>query len=102
MKTPPVIVMQLVHIFGPLKGEIQEFTDPVISIGRNPGCHLRFPAELTTISRKHAEIVREGNQFRLIDHSANGTFVNGKQVKEAVLRDGDVLELVRGGPRSVF
>lgn len=102
MKHPPIIVIQLVHILGPLKGEIQEFIEPAISIGRNPSCHLRFPADLATISRKHAEIIREGNQFKLIDHSANGTFVNGKQVKEALLKGGDVLEFSKGGPKVSF
>ncbi len=102
MKRPPVIIVQLVHILGPLKGEIQEFSEPVISIGRNPGSHLRFPADLTTVSRKHAEIVREGNQFKLTDHSVNGTLVNGKQVKEAFLKDGDVLEFSKGGPKVSF
>ncbi len=102
MKRPPVIIVQLVHILGPLKGEIQEFSGPVISIGRNPGSHLRFPADLTAVSRKHAEIVREGNQFKLADHSVNGTFVNGKQVKEALLKGGDVLEFSKGGPKVSF
>jgi pSer/pThr/pTyr-binding forkhead associated (FHA) protein len=102
MKRPPTIVIQLIHILGPLKGEIQEFIEPAISIGRHPSCHVRFPADLAPISRKHAEIIREGNQFKLIDHSANGTFVNGKQVKEALLKDGDVLEFSRGGPKVSF
>ena len=102
MKRPPIIVIQLVHILGPLKGEIQEFIEPPISIGRHPGCHVRFPADLAPVSRKHAEITREGNQFKLIDHSANGTFVNGKQVKEVLLKGGDVLEFSRGGPKASF
>jgi len=102
MKRPPIIVIQLVHIVGPLKGEIQEFIEPAISIGRHPSCQVRFPADLATVSRKHAEITREGNQFKLIDRSANGTFVNGKQVKEALLKDGDVLEFSRGGPKVSF
>jgi pSer/pThr/pTyr-binding forkhead associated (FHA) protein len=102
MKRPPAIAVQLVHIQGPLKGEIQEFTEAQISIGRQTTCLLRFPPDLTVISREHADIVREGNQFKLIDHSANGTFVNGKQVQEAILKDGDVLEFARGGPKVSF
>jgi len=102
MKRPPIIVIQLVHIVGPLKGEIQEFIEPAISIGRHPSCQVRFPADLATVSRKHAEITREGNQFKVIDHSANGTFVNGKQVKESLLKDGDVLEFSKGGPKVSF
>lgn len=103
MKQPPVIVVQLIHILGPMKGEIQEFVDPVITIGRHPSCHVRFPADLTTISRKHAEIIREGNQFKLVDHSTNGTFVNGKRVTETFLKNGDVLTFAEeGGPKVSF
>ncbi len=103
MKQPPTIVVQLIHILGPMKGEIQEFVDPVITIGRHPSCHVRFPADLTTISRQHAEIIREGNQFKLVDHSTNGTFVNGKRVTETYLKNGDVLTFAEeGGPKVSF
>ena len=91
MKRTPVIIVQLVHMQGPLKGEIQELAESQISIGRQPSCHVCFPAKLTIISREHASIVREGNRFKLVDHSANGTFVNGKPVKEVYLKD--VLEI---------
>jgi pSer/pThr/pTyr-binding forkhead associated (FHA) protein len=102
MKRPPVIVVQLIHIFGPLKGEIQEFSDPAISIGRHPSSQVCFPPDLTLVSRNHADIIREGNQFKLIDHSANGTFVNGKRVKEITLKNGDVLAFAEGGPKVSF
>lgn len=102
MKSPLAIVVQLIHIHGPLKGEIQEFSSEAISIGRNPESSVCFPVEMTSLSRRHAEIVREGNQFKLIDHSTNGTLVNGKKVKETLLRDGDVLEFSEGGPKVSF
>jgi pSer/pThr/pTyr-binding forkhead associated (FHA) protein len=85
-----------------MKGEIQEFSEETISIGRNPGSSLCFPLELTGLSRRHAEIKREGNQFKLTDYSTNGTFVNGKKAKEALLKDGDVLEFSDGGPKVSF
>jgi pSer/pThr/pTyr-binding forkhead associated (FHA) protein len=102
MKHPPNIVVQLVHIQGPLKGEIQEFSESPISIGRHPSCHLRFPADLTIMSRKHADIVREGNRFKVVDRSKNGTLVNGKKVAELYLKDGDVLTFAEGGPKVSF
>ncbi len=102
MKTPPVIVVQLVHIEGPLKGRIQEFSDSVIAIGRHPSSHVQFPKDLTAISRTHADIVREGNRFKLKDRSANGTYVNGKRVQEIYLKDGDVLTFAEGGPKVSF
>jgi pSer/pThr/pTyr-binding forkhead associated (FHA) protein len=102
MKSIPNIVVQLVHIQGPQKGEIQEFSESTISIGRHPTCNMCFPKELSIISRKHAQIIREGNRFKLIDQSTNGTFVNGKMVKEAYLKNGDVLDFSEGGPKVSF
>jgi pSer/pThr/pTyr-binding forkhead associated (FHA) protein len=63
---------------------------------------VQFPKDLAIISRKHARIVREGNRFKLIDQSANGTFLNGKRVQEAFLKDGDVLIFAEGGPKVSF
>ena len=102
MKGPPLIVVQFVHLHGPFKGNIQEFTEGTITIGRHPSSLLCFPPDLGIVSRKHAEIIREGNRFKLVDLSANGTFVNGKKVKEAYLKDGDVLTFAEGGPKVSF
>jgi pSer/pThr/pTyr-binding forkhead associated (FHA) protein len=102
MKRPPDIVVKLVHIQGPMKGNIQELYEERISIGRLPSYHLNFPPDLANVSRSHAEIIREGNKFKLVDHSANGTFVNGKSVKEIYLKNGDVLEFSKGGPKVSF
>jgi pSer/pThr/pTyr-binding forkhead associated (FHA) protein len=102
MKTAPSIDVQLIHIAGPLKGTIQDFSGDLITVGRLPSCSLRFPADLVNLSRTHAEIVRDGNTFRLIDRSRNGTFVNGKRVAEAALRTGDILEFSEGGPKVSF
>lgn len=95
--------VQLVHLDGPFKGEIQDFFGPVISIGRHPECQLIFPKECGAISRKHAEIVREGNRFKFVDKSSNGTLINGKPQKEVFLKDGDVLIIGGdGGPKVSF
>ena len=102
MKTKPQIIVQLIHIEGPYKGQIQEFSDPEILIGRHPSCQLRFPVDHAIISRKHAKIVRDGNRFKFVDQSTNGTFLNGKKIKEAILKDGDVLIFAQGGPKVSF
>lgn len=102
MKQPPVIIVQLIHMEGPLKGEIQEFNQPEIFIGRSAACQVCFPKDLAIVSRMHARIVREGNRFMLVDQSTNGTFLNGKKVKEAILKDGDVLLFAEGGPKVSF
>ncbi len=102
MTQPPSIIVQLVHIHGPMKGEIQEFCRNEIFIGRHPSCDLQFPKDLVAISRKHAHIVREGNRFKLVDSSTNGTFVNGTKIDESWLKDGDVIFFTDGGPKVSF
>jgi len=103
MKSPPTIIVQIVHIQGPQKGDILEFTQDLITIGRHPACHLRFPADLTVVSRKHAEITREGNRFKIFDkNSTNGTYVNGKKISEIYLKDGDVIAFSEAGPKVSF
>ena len=102
MPAPPAITVQIIHIEGPLKGQIQEFSKTEISIGRHPSCDVRFPAECGTISRKHAKLLREWNQFRLSDISANGTFVNGKKIDQIHLKDGDVITISPNGPKVSF
>lgn len=102
MKELPVIVVKLVHIQGPLMGQIQEFTEDAITIGRHPSCSVQFPTDLTTISRNHAELLREGNRYKVVDRSTNGTFVNGKRVTEAFLKDGDVIMFTEGGPKVSY
>lgn len=105
MTVAPDFEINIVHIEGPLKGEIQEFTSPEIFIGRNLDCQVRFPADCVTISRDHARIVREGNRFKLINKSANFTYVSGKTLKEdeeAYLKSGDWLMFAEGGPKVSF
>lgn len=102
MAEKPSILVTLVHIEGPLKGKIQEMREEDISIGRNPSCHVLFPKDFRVISRNHAHIIREGNRFKLLDQSSNGTFVNGERVKETYLESGDVLVFAEGGPKVSF
>ena len=103
MKVIPNIVVQFIHIQGGLKGQIQEFTESEVTIGRLPALTLTFPPDEPGVSREHAKVVRDGNQFKLITlKDTFGTFVNGKQVKETVLRNGDVIEFGTGGPKVSF
>jgi pSer/pThr/pTyr-binding forkhead associated (FHA) protein len=98
----PTITVQLVHIQGPLKGQIQDFIQFPVYIGRHSSCQVRFEKDLTTISRRHARIERQGNRFRIIDVSTNGTYVNGKRIADVYLRDGDVITFSENGPKASF
>jgi len=102
MKQKPSILIQIVHIKGPLRGEIQEFGGNQVTLGRHPDCDVAFPKDETLISRRHARIERDGNRFQLIDESTNGTFLNGKPVSKAQLSSGDVVTIGEGGPKISF
>ena len=60
-------------------------------IGRNSDCDV--PLDVAAVSRRHAAIVRERDDFFVEDlESRNGTFLNDERVvKRAPLRDGDQL-----------
>jgi len=66
----------------------------VTRLGRAIEQEIPLPMD-RTVSRLHARIVPEGDQFFLEDAgSANGTFVNGLRLTgRRVLRPGDVLQL---------
>ena len=57
--------------------------DTPFVIGRGSACQLAV--EWGTASRSHAEIKVQGNDFVLIDHSKNGTFLAGSDRTEQVL-----------------
>jgi DNA-binding NtrC family response regulator len=60
--------------------------------GRDPTCPAHIPG--TDVSRRHAEIAREGPLYVIQDlESRNGVFVNGRQIKQAALSPGDVVRL---------
>jgi hypothetical protein len=66
-------------------------TDPVL-IGRLPECTVVLSDP--NVSRRHAEVRRQGNDVVVADlKSTNGTRVNGAQVRERVLEDGDQISV---------
>jgi serine phosphatase RsbU (regulator of sigma subunit) len=73
---------------------------PVVSIGRASECAI--PIKDRFLSRKHAEIVAEGDRWILKDlGSVNGTYINGSRVvKNVLLKGGDRIRL--GDSEIVF
>jgi S1-C subfamily serine protease len=70
------------------------------TVGRHPGCSLRFGAEADGVSARHARLLRDGAEWVVRDlGSTNGTWLNGRRVRgDAVLRDGDRLAFGQSGP----
>ena len=62
------------------------------SAGRHPDSDI-FLDDIT-VSRRHAEIVRDGDAYTVRDAgSLNGTYVNRERIEEAPLTHGDVLQV---------
>ena len=61
-------------------------------VGRSPECDIFL--DDVTVSRRHAEIVREGDEFTIRDlGSLNGTYVNRKRIESAALQDDDEVQI---------
>lgn len=85
---PPMIVVKLKN--RPLK--TYPFTGNEMSIGRNSDNDIVI--DNLSVSRKHAVITSSKEGFRITDcDSKNGTFLNGKPVKDEAVRNGDTILL---------
>src|SRR5918993_15103 len=79
---------RVVFIAGPLKGSAFELGEEALSVGRDSTNVVRLADSL--LSRRHCRVERAGDRLLLTDlESLNGTFVNGRPVRERVLADGD-------------
>jgi putative ABC transport system ATP-binding protein len=65
-----------------------------LCIGRSSECEIRLAS--TKVSRRHAQIVREGETFFIEDlGSTNAVFVNDVRVRRAALKQGDRIGIHR-------
>ena len=84
---------------GPQAGVALTIDDDVTRLGRATDCEISL--DDITVSRWHAEILRDGDNYRVRDAgSLNGTYVNNKRVDESALHQGDELQV--GKFRMVF
>ena len=86
-------------------GEQQKIIIDQVELGRDPSCQVRFDDDsCPTVSRKHAAIVRDGQNWQLIHLSgSNPTMVNGRTVQGSYfLQSGDEIQLSANGPRMGF
>ncbi len=61
-------------------------------IGRSPECDVFL--DDVTVSRRHAELTRDGNVFTIRDlGSLNGTFVNKRRIESSALEDDDEVQI---------
>ncbi len=75
-----------------------------VEIGSGKDCDVRFDQGLyPMVSDRHANIAFECGIYLLYDNqSAQGTFLNGKPISVAKIKNGDRFQLGRGGPTLLF
>ncbi|GAB3267487.1 FHA domain-containing protein [Kineosporia babensis] len=84
---------------GPNAGARFLLNDERTTAGRKPDSDIFL--DDVTVSRKHAEFLRRGGQFFVRDAgSLNGTYLAGDRIDEALLKDGDEVQI--GKYRLVF
>ncbi len=73
-------------------GRVIKLKDGELVIGRDPSAGFSVTDE--RLSRRHASLRREGDDFVLVDlHSSNGTWVNGTRWPIYRLQDGDSVRM---------
>jgi pSer/pThr/pTyr-binding forkhead associated (FHA) protein len=79
---------------GGVDGSTVLIENDTTAIGRSPECDV-FLDDIT-VSRKHAEIRREGDAFTVVDSgSLNGTYLNRDRVDAGALHSGDEIQIGR-------
>jgi hypothetical protein len=77
---------------GPSAGSRFALDKPVTTAGRHPDSDI-FLDDIT-VSRRHAEITRTPEGYRVRDAgSLNGTYLNRERVEDAPLANGDELQI---------
>ena len=85
-------------------GESQKIIVDQVELGRDSACQVRFDESFETVSRRHAAIVKDGENWKIIPLSqTNSTIVNGQPItSERILASGDEIRLSSRGPLMGF
>ena len=77
---------------GPTAGQRFVLDADIVRAGRHPDSDV-FLDDIT-VSRRHAEFTKDGKDHVVRDvKSLNGTYVNGERIDEAVLANGDEVQI---------
>jgi len=82
----------IVRTGGGMAGQSYQPGEGRTLIGRSPECDIFL--DDVTVSRRHAELLREGETFTIHDlGSLNGTYVNRRRIETVVLEDDDEVQI---------
>jgi S1-C subfamily serine protease len=91
--------LSFIHLSGPRRGEVDAVETIPATLGSDPSAQVIVPGT----APQHARLVQRADDIVLQDgDSEGGTFLYGEAIREAPLRDGDIIELGSGGPRLRF
>lgn len=92
---------QLLHLSGSRRGSTVTYATPSVSIGTALGCNARLDSPGVVPHHAQIDFVQDECQFHL--RAVDGqVFVNGLEVEEVILQDGDQIEFGAGGPMTRF
>lgn len=92
---------QLLHLSGPMRGHTVTYREQVVRIGNSDDNEVRMVAK--AVEDRHAQIVWMEEECKFHLRRLDGAvFVNGDEVEEIILKDGDQLEFGAGGPMARF
>ncbi len=73
-------------------GAAVELTQPDVLVGRHSQADVRLP--LPDVSRRHCRFLFGQGVWQIIDlNSLNGVFLNAEQIRQATLRQGDLIRI---------
>lgn len=88
------MIYRLIVLNGPLKGQRITIDSEPMTLGRDPECCIVVPDN--EVALKHARLEHRGSELFIHDlGSMNKVILNKKEVQDARLKHGDILELGR-------
>ena len=96
-----MITLTLLHPLQPVPVQSWTFEEePKIRIGRSTSNEVVLYSAV--VSRHHVEIRKVGTEWQVVNLGANGTYINGSRVEEALAIDGMVIRLASSGPKILI
>ena len=92
-----MITLSLLHPIN--KKPVQHWTftdDSVIRIGRSTENNVVLYSAV--VSRQHVELRKTEAGWEIVNLGANGTYLDGKRMSQAIVKDGIIIRLARSGP----
>ena len=93
---------QFLHLSGPRRGLTETPAGPEVVIGSDQTADVHYPSH-QGVAPRHAEVTFDDCGCDFLIRALDGqVFVNHREVREAIVHHGDLLEFGVGGPKARF